>query len=332
MISRRALACALALAWLAGCSPQVQATRPAVQPESTPKLHNTELVAADGEQLPMRSWLPRGRYAASPKAVIIALHGFNDYSNAFTGTGEYFSKRGMAVFAYDQRGFGRTQDIGIWAGRENLLRDIASAVKQARKRFPRAPLFLLGESMGGAVVLVASTQPDFPKVDGLVLVSPAVWGDEAMSIGFRATLLLGAYTFPGSTFTGSDLKIIASNNYPMLRALSRDPLIIKQTRLDAVYGLVGLMGEAYRAVPDVTQRTLVLGGALDQVIPPEAIHIAARRFTAPMWEVWYPDGYHMLLRDLQGERVMRDIEQWMLRPSAQLPSGFLSYQSPGKSN
>ena len=36
----------------------------------------------------------------------------------------------------------------------------------------------------------------------------------------------------------------------------------------------------------------------------------------------YPQGYHMLLRDLQGSVVWQDMVSWMLDPLAPLPSGF----------
>jgi len=37
--------------------------------------------------------------------------------------------------------------------------------------------------------------------------------------------------------------------------------------------------------------------------------------------VWYEDGYHMLLRDLEGPMVRVDIASWVLSPGAPLPSG-----------
>lgn len=296
-----ALVCATA------CSPQMQVAKPAHEPLPQVALRDDSLLAADGTVLPLRSWLPKGK----PRAVIIALHGFNDYSNAFTGAGEFFKKRGVALVAYDQRGFGKTAHTGIWPGDENLTRDLAQAVVQAQRRWPGAPVYLLGESMGGAVAIIALADPAFPRVRGLILSAPAVWGDEAMSPLFRSTLWLGAHTFPDMRFTGSDLKILASNNIPMLRRLSADPLVIKNTRVDAVYGLVHLMGEAYAKVPQVATPTLLLYGDEDQVIPSGAVHSAAERFTAPLQTMWYPDGYHMLLRDMQAEQVMRDIERWM---------------------
>jgi hypothetical protein len=36
----------------------------------------------------------------------------------------------------------------------------------------------------------------------------------------------------------------------------------------------------------------------------------------------YPQGYHMILRDLQASVVWQDMVSWMLEPLAPLPSGF----------
>jgi hypothetical protein len=36
---------------------------------------------------------------------------------------------------------------------------------------------------------------------------------------------------------------------------------------------------------------------------------------------WYADGYHMLLRDLEGPVVWRDVESWIADHRATLPSG-----------
>lgn len=131
---------------LGACTPMKQAYRRATH---QPYLTDEVLVAGDGHTLPMRHWQPEER---APEAIIIALHGFNDYSNAFAAPGEYLSRHGIAVYAYDQRGFGKTPQHGIWAGQENLTQDVEQMVRAVADLHPRIPIFLLGESMGGAVV------------------------------------------------------------------------------------------------------------------------------------------------------------------------------------
>jgi len=286
------IASSLALLAMTGCAPQQQVYSP---------------LAADETHLPLKSWLPKGK----PKAIIIAVHGFNDYSNAFQTTGAFFKAHGIAVVAYDQRGFGRASYIGIWGNEKNLTSDLAECVKQTSRRWLQAPIYILGESMGGAVAIAALADPTFPKVQGVILSAPALWGAETMNPLYHGSLWLAAHTWPSYRLSGRELHIMASDNILMLEALGRDKLVIKQTRIDAIYGLVGLMDDAYEHISDVKTPVLLLYGAHDEVIPREPIEAARARFTVPITFVYYPDGYHMLLRDIEGELVMRDILSWM---------------------
>lgn len=300
----------------AACAKPVEQTY--LPPVREPALTAVAVTTGNGAKLPLKSWLPKG----NPQAVILALHGFNDYSHAFALPGEYFARHGIAVYAYDQRGFGSAAARGIWAGEKNLVADARDTVTALRQRYPRVPLYMLGESMGGAVAIMALSDPHFPPVNGVILSAPAVWGGEAMNPFYRATLWALAHTFPNHLLTGKGLKILASDNIPMLRALGRDPLVIKATRADAVYGLVQLMGHAYRNVARVRVPKLLLYGARDQVIPKTPIEKSIPSMQRPYRVAYYPDGYHMLLRDLRAEIVWRDVVGWIKNRDAALPSGY----------
>ena len=111
----------------------------------------------------------------------------------------------------------------------------------------------------------------------------------------------------------------------MLVSLSRDPLVIKSTRVDTIYGLVGLMDQAQAAAPHLSRPTLVLYGTHEEVISAEAADtfLAAlpKDSEAPIRVAIYEGGYHMLLRDLKGRRVIDDIVAWIANPALPLPSG-----------
>jgi len=294
----------LSLVLLCACAPQEQ---PFKTPTQQAVIGQGVYVTSDGELLPLRTWLPK-----RPKAAVIALHGFNDYSNAFSGAGEFFKKRGIATYAYDQRGFGGTAHTGIWAGEENLMRDLRDFTALVKKRHPNIPVFVLGESMGGAVVMAADAKEQLP-VSGIILGAPAVWGHEYMPAAYRIVLWSAAHTMPDMKMTGRKLKILASNNIPMLRRLGADPLVIKATRVDTIYGLTRLMDGAYNAPEHIQNRSLLLYGFKDQVIPRKPIESVQSRFKAPLKTIFYDDGYHMLTRDLQGDMVLADIAKWILQ-------------------
>ncbi|WP_255448585.1 alpha/beta hydrolase [Telmatospirillum sp. J64-1] len=271
--------------------------------------------------MPLRSWLPEGQEVT---AAVVALHGFNDYSKAYTGAGEHLSARGVAVYAYDQRGFGQAPFPGIWAGADALVEDAKRMVAMVRERHPGVPVYLLGESMGGAVVMATMTRPNPPEVDGVILSAPAVWGRSTMNPFQSAALWVVANTFPSLKLSGKGvIKVTPSDNIEMLRALSRDPLVIKETRADAIYGLVDLMDEALAAGRRLTVPTLVLYGERDEIVPPRPtfrmISELPRNGASPTVAL-YPQGYHLLMRDLQAEVVLNDIAAWINNPGQPLPS------------
>jgi len=317
----RALAIS-ALALVAGCAAPDLSGLPSSPGTAAPKIAEAQFITGDGTALPLKSWLPPGE----PKAVILALHGFNDYSNAFTDSGEEWAKNGIATFAYDQRGFGAAPRRGLWAGAARLAEDATEAATLLRARYPGLPLYLLGESMGGAVAVVAETgfegtQP--PRAEGLILEGPAVWGRDTMTLAERVTLWLGDRLLPGLKVTGRGLGITPSDNVEMLRALGRDPLVIKETRIDAIKGLVDLMDDAQAAAPGLHTPMLFLYGDFDELIPRDSTRhfLAALPADQPRRIAFYPKGYHMLLRDLHADVVRRDVEAWVANPEIALPSG-----------
>ena len=302
------------------CAPRLAPPGPG---PTAPSLTADRLVAADGLELPLRALLPAD--GARPKAVIVALHGINDYSNAFEEPGRYWAGRGIATYAYDQRGFGAAPNRGLWAGTPALTADLTAAARALRARYPGIPLYLLGHSMGGAVVLAAMAGADPPPAAGVILVAPAVWARSTMPLLHRISLWIGAHTLPWLAVTGRGLNIQASDNIEMLRALGRDPLYIKETRIDALHGLVDLMDAALAAAPRLRTPALLLYGAKDEVVPegpalrlwqalPERARDRQRR-------ALYADGWHMLLRDLEAEVVLNDVVHWIEAPRAPLPSG-----------
>jgi len=304
---------------LEACAPVVVAPGPAVR---TPELGGEAFIASDDAVLPVRAWMPAdGR----PTAVIVAVHGFNDYSNFFDAPGTYFANRGIASYAYDQRGFGAGPHRGKWAGHDAMAADLRSVTEAVRGCHPGSPLYLLGMSMGGAVVMVAMTEDDAPDVDGVILVAPAVWGRATMPWYQRAGLWLAVRTVPRLRLSGRGLGRVPSDNREMLKALGRDPLVIKETRVDAIHGLVGLMDAALEAAARFDHRALILYGSRDEIILRDPTEMMLSRLPGVppnrRRTAIYDAGYHMLLRDLQAETVWQDIAAWIADPSQPLPSG-----------
>lgn len=295
------------------------ACAPAIAPRGianrTAAIESDAFVARDGLRLPLRHW-----DANKPVAIIAALHGMSDYSQAFDLPGPWWAARGVSVYAYDQRGFGASPDRELWAGAPAMCNDLDDFVDALRAKFPGVRVYALGESMGGSVVLAAMAGERPPGVAGVILVAPAVWSRADMPLSYRSVLWLAAHTIPWVHVSGEGLHIWATNNIAVLRKLAHDPLYQHAARIDQVYGLAKLM-DAARAAPLHLQSDppiLFLYGGNDQVIPAAPTAAVARELGAHATVIRYPGGYHMLLRDLEAEPRWQDVLAWIGKTNAEL--------------
>jgi alpha-beta hydrolase superfamily lysophospholipase len=316
---RPAAAMVLLAALLGACAPTIYAPGEAI---NTPLLAGNRVHTADGQMLPVKTWAPE---KGAPKAVIIALHGFNDYSNFFAAPGAFLAKHRVQSYAYDQRGFGAAPGPGLWPGMAALTDDLETMIRLIRERHPRTPLYLLGDSMGGAVILVAGGDGGLAGIDGVILAAPAVWGRATMPWYQGLSLWIGVRLMPALKLTGEGLGIKPSDNIEMLLALGRDPLVIKATRIDAMHGLVNLMDAALDKAAGFKIPALILYGERDEIIPKQPTRMMLARMPAAARNkrrvALYKDGYHMLLRDLQADVAWRDILGWIADPEMPLASG-----------
>lgn len=271
-----------------------------------PSLEATAIKSIDGRSLSYATW-----QADDPVAIIIAVHGMNDYSNTFSLAGAWWAKeKNITTYAYDQRGFGQSETPGIWPGSGVLQEDLRAAIAAITREHPEQPIYVIGHSMGASVVLAAMAN-DPLDVDGVVLAAPGVWGGSQLPIPYRLAVNWAAAVSPGKTLTGERAVRQATDNIPILRQMQADPLVIKGTRIDSVLGVTRIMGEAYDATDEVGGNILFLYGEKDEVIPIKSMKRAANRLCGTVDRRSYQNGWHLLFRDLDAELVWEDVATWI---------------------
>ncbi len=286
-----------------------------------PELTANRVITADGARLPLTYWYPEGE----PARVVLALHGFNDFSGAFESLADALTADATAVYAYDQRGFGATRQRGIWAGRERLVDDALTVLELLDRRYPDTPLYLVGESMGAAVAMHVLDDAPGSRLAGGILLAPAVWARDRQPWYQRAALWLGIRTVPGIRLDREWIDIRPTDDPEVMAYWDTHPLVIRRTRLDALEGVTRLMDSAMATVPDLPSPLLTLYGGEDEVVPPAAIcgmleawpadGRGARRFA------YYPGGWHLLTRDSRASETIDDMGAWLHDPHGALPSG-----------
>ena len=324
---RAAAALCLALV-LGACTPLMvqQAGRPPLG-FAGPRLESDAVVSFDGARLGLSEWDAAGE----PWAVVVGVHGMNDYANAFHLAAPWWAEQGVTTLAYDQRGFGRSPGRGIWAGDQLMVEDLRTVAALARQRYPKAVLVVAGESLGGAIAAEAFASDRPPTADRLVLLSPAVWGWKDQPLPNKTLLWFAA------RFTGAKVytpprwltsKVKPTDNRAEYVAMGRDPKMLWGVRSDALYGLVSTMDRASAAIGKASVPTLYLYGANDQIIPKVAALKAAARLKPSDRSAYYAKGWHLMMRDLQGPVVWKDISAFIRDPEAPLPSGAPKIPAP----
>ena len=314
---------ALALLGLTACAPSpaqvtAQPLRDHASSSSATAPLPLQFELANGENLAGRVW-----QHAQPRHIVLGVHGFNDYSKAFESLAQHLrAELGATVYAYDQRGFGANPEPGIWPGTDPLLADLRRISAQLRLQHPGLPLTVVGESMGAALVWVAASEAPGLVADQVVLKAPAVWGANSMPWFQRWGLQFMNAVAPDMTFTGrgvQSLGITPTNDPEVSRDLSRDPLFIKATRVSSLAGVTSLMGRAQSLSDVPPQRSLVLYGLRDRIIPPAPVcdwltHLNASGSARNTLDfAIYPEGWHLLTRQLQTHQVLLDLEHWLVQ-------------------
>jgi alpha-beta hydrolase superfamily lysophospholipase len=257
----------------------------------------------------LRAWLPE----APPRAILLGLHGFNDHAGAWDVPAPLFTAQGFALYAYDQRGFGATSTRGKWPGTDALVADAVVAAALLRGKHPGVPLVVMGESMGGAVLLAAGRKM---PADAWVLLAPAVWGRASMNGLYRGVLWFFAHTLPQLALSGSNPVTRVTDDEAVLRLLARDELLIRQTRIDAVSGLVDLMDDAVAAAASFDPGPVLLQWAgRDDLVPGGATETFLKTLPpappAPRTVLHERTGFHLLLRDSGRGRRATVIGDWI---------------------
>jgi acylglycerol lipase len=298
------------------CAPTVISQGEAVR---APALTQDHYIAADGTSLPLAVWPAED--GGAPKAVILGLHGFGDYRDAFEDPAKIWAKDGITTYAYDQRGFGQSPTRGRWPGTDTLVDDAVAVAALLRAKYPDVPFYVVGESMGGAVALAASDRG--LETDGLILSAPALRSRDTLGPIASGAATVLAHLIPWLPAGPTSIDFQPTDNPKTIEKLQKDPLMLRQPRFDMGYGLLDLMDAAREAAAHLKEPYLMMHGLNDRIVPDgpvrSAIAIMPKRSDSRL--AFYKKGHHLLMRDKEGPKVAADVAAWIADHEAALPSG-----------
>ncbi|POR33456.1 Putative monoglyceride lipase [Tolypocladium paradoxum] len=274
-----------------------------------------------------RTWTPEGD-GARVKAKLVFVHGFSDHVNRYNDFFPQLAAHGIQVFAWDQRGWGRSvtkpAERGLTGPTSQVVADVAAFVRdKLQAPSEGAPVFVMGHSMGGGEVLTLAGDAQHAelvgRVRGWLLECPLVGlaaGEEPSSLKVLAGRLVGRL------LPRQQIKHVVPPEQ-----LSRDPAVVESVRNDALCHNTGTL-EGMASLLDRTamlssgrvrlgkqvRSVLLAHGTRDQTCS----YDAAMKFLERQHAVEdrtsksYEGAYHQLHADLCKDEFARDVADWIL--------------------
>ena len=254
-----------------------------------------------------RSWRPA---AGTARAVVVIVPGFNAHSGQYGWVGEQFAAAGLAAYALDLRGRGRSDGERFYVEHfSDYTDDVATFVAGVKEKEPGLPVFLLGHSAGGVVSCLYALEHQ-AELAGLICES---FAHEVPAPDFALAVLKGL------SHVAPHLHVLKLKNEDFSRdpevvaSMNADPLIEDETQpTQTVAEMARADDRLRREFPLITLPVLILHGTEDKATKPSG----SQRFfdnagSTDKTLKLYEGHFHDLLNDLDKEVVMADIQHWI---------------------
>ena len=267
----------------------------------------SELKGERGIRIWLQAWLP-----ANPRAAVALVHGLGEHSGRHRNLVEYLLRRGYALYAMDYRGHGRAGGArGHVESFDDYLADTGGLLGWAGGEQPQKPLFLLGLSLGGLIVLkYALERPQ--GLQGVIVSAP----------GLRRKFEVPAHKLLLARLMSRIWPAFAQTTGLLAEALSHDPQVAAQYRADPlVHATVTarFFTEVSRAQGDVLASAsrlrlpiLFLQGSDDQFIDALATREFFESTGSPDKTLrWYEGFFHEVFNEVEREQPLADLAGWL---------------------
>lgn len=267
--------------------------------------------AFDGERLFWTSWAPE---AGPSRGAVALMHGYGEHSARYDHVAAALCRAGYGVLAIDARGHGRsTGKRGHVDKYDDYVLDYDLLRMHTADRWPSLPVFCMGHSNGGQIVLrYALRDPD--GVKGFVVSSPmcglSMDVPPAKALAGRImNRVWPSFSIP----SGLDPSAV-SRIERVVEKYENDPLVFETTTAGWFQEALAAMADTMERAPELTQPFLFVVAGDDKIVDPRATEDLFHRMGSGEREMeLYPELYHEVLNERDWEDIARRIIDWMER-------------------
>uniref|UniRef100_A0A8D2H4D9 Monoglyceride lipase n=1 Tax=Urocitellus parryii TaxID=9999 RepID=A0A8D2H4D9_UROPR len=249
------------------------------------------------------------------RALVFVSHGAGEHCGRYDELAQMLMGLDILVFAHDHVGHGQSEgERMVVSDFHVFVRDVLQHVDVMQKDYPSLPVFLLGHSMGGAIViLTAAERPG--HFSGMVLISPLVLANPESATTFKvlAAKVLNL-VLPNMSLGPIDSSVL-SRNKTEVELYDSDPLICR-AGLKVCFGiqLLNAVSRVERALPKLTLPFLLLQGSADRLCDSRGAYLLMESAKSQDKTLKiYEGAYHVLHKELPEvtNSVFHEINMWV---------------------
>lgn len=248
------------------------------------------------------------------RAAILCVHGLGLHNGTYDAFGKRMSKLGYAVYAIDVRGFGSWMAA---QGRERVdfdgcMEDVRSTLKVVHRAHPGLPVFIMGESMGGAIALRACAL--YPElVDGLISSVPA--GDRFKQGQAKLSVAFHLLADPNQPFDIGTSVIKQATVKPELRdSWGNNPLSRLKVSANELIQFQNFMNQNHKWAVQIKDRpVLFVQGCDDKLVRPAGtVELFNRLATRDRQIELIPKAEHLIFEEAQfTDQEVEIVNKWL---------------------
>ncbi|HEY5447686.1 MAG TPA: lysophospholipase [Polyangia bacterium] len=253
-----------------------------------------------------REWQPAGK----PHGVVVISHGLNAHSGLYEWAAQQFTSNGLAVYALDHRGRGRSEGERFFVEKfSDWTEDLATFIDIVKSREPGLPVFLLGHSAGG-VIASGYTLAHQDEIAGLIVEDIAY---QIPAPDIALAILKGVSKVAPHAHVLKLKNEDFSRDPAVVAALNADPLIAGEKQpSETVAELVRADELLKKNFQKITLPLLILHGTADKVTKPHGSQeFYEKTGSSDKTLKLYEGHFHDLLADIGKQQVMADIQAWI---------------------
>jgi acylglycerol lipase len=265
--------------------------------------------ASDGMELHYLCWSG----GLSPRwAAIVFLHGIASHGGWFAETAADLDEQGVAVYAPDRRGSGRSGGPRGHLDRyERALDDVDEVVRLVAAEHPGTPLFLAASSWAAKLAIVYAALRPAP-VRGLLLLGPGLLSRVNLSPGRRVRVVAGHLVAPTARLPIPLTPELYTTNPPYLDFIRADALRLLDATAQFFWETARLDRRRRRASAALDLPLLVLQGENDAMmdVPGTRRWVSRLGVKDKTYRV-YPGTGHTLDFEPDRSRYLADMLGWL---------------------